>query len=67
MLSFILEGAQGLDMDDVKREVFTLFWDRALETFFEGHSTFVPRVGPDVPDRHYQTLGRVISYYTTTY
>ena len=62
MLSFILEGEQGLDMDGVKREVFTLFWERALETFFEGHSTFVPRVGPDVPDSHYQTISRVISH-----
>ena len=52
MLSFILEGEQGLDMDGVKREVFILFWERALETFFEGHSTFIPRVGPDVPDSH---------------
>lgn len=62
MLSFKLEGEQGLDMDGVKREVFTLFWERALDTFFEGHSTFVPRVGPDVPDSHYQTIGRVISH-----
>lgn len=49
-------------MDGVKRKVFTLFWERALEKFFEGHSTFVPRVGPDVPDSHYQTIRRVISH-----
>ena len=48
MLSFILEGGQGLGMDGVKRKVFTLFWERAIEKFFEGHSTFVPRVGPDL-------------------
>lgn len=47
ILSFILEGEQGLHMDGVKREVFTIFWERAFERFFEGQATFVPRVGPD--------------------
>ena len=34
ILFFILEGEQGLDMDGLKREVFTIFWERAFERFF---------------------------------
>ena len=62
ILSSILEGEQGLDMDGVKCEVFTIFWERAFERFFEGHATFVPRVGPDVLDSDYQAIGRAISH-----
>ena len=54
ILSFILEGEQGLDMDGLKREVFTIF---------EGQATFVPRVGPDVGlNSDYQSIGRAISH-----
>ena len=62
LLKFSLEGERGLDLDGVKREVFSLFWERAFEKFFEGHSTFVPRVGPDVLDSQYQVIGRVMSH-----
>lgn len=62
ILSFILEGEQGLDMDGVKREVLTIFWERAFERFFEGQATFVPRVGPDVLDSDYQAIGRAMSH-----
>ena len=43
-------------------EVFSLFWERALEKFFEGYSTFVPRVGPDVNESKYQVIGRILSH-----
>ena len=62
ILTFILEGEQGLDMDSVRREVFTLFWEMAFEKFFEGHTTLVPRVGPDIQDSDYQAIGRAISH-----
>lgn len=62
ILNFVLEGEQGLDMDGVKREVFTIFWDMAFEKFFEGHTTLVPRVGPDIQDSDYQAIGRAISH-----
>lgn len=62
ILTFILEGEQGLDMDGVKREVFTLFWEMPFEKFFEGHTTLVARVGPDIQDSNYQAIGRAMSH-----
>lgn len=62
MVTFTLEGEQGLDMDGLKREVYFTFWERAFEKFFEGKSTFVPRIGPDIQDNHYQAIGRVVSH-----
>ena len=62
MVTFTLEGEQGLDMDGLKREVYSTFWERAFEKFFEGKSTFVPRIGPDIQDNHYQAIGRVFSH-----
>lgn len=49
-------------MVGVKREVFTLFWEMAFAMFFEGHTTLVPRVGPDIQDSDYQAIGRAISH-----
>ena len=62
LVTFTLEGEQGLDMDGLKREVYSTFWERAFEKFFEGKSTFVPRIGPDIQDNHYQAIGRVVSH-----
>ena len=62
MLNFTLEGEPGIDMDGVKRDIYTTFWQDVVDRFFEGNSTFIPRVGPDVDDSDYNTFGRVISH-----
>ena len=61
MMTFILEGEPVVDMDGAKRDVYSTFWENIFDRYFEGHSTFVPRVGPNVDDSDYQALGRIIS------
>ena len=57
LLNLSFDGEQGVDFDGVKREAHSLFWGKALEEYFEGTTTFVPRVGPDVDDTIFRAIG----------
>lgn len=55
-------GENALDLDGVKREAFSLFWNGAINAFFDGSNTFVPRISPDIEEDTYVLLGRAISH-----
>ena len=56
---FIFEGEFADDEDGPKREVYSLFWDEILTTNFDGCSSVVPILGPDMSDRLITILGRI--------
>lgn len=62
LVTFSFHGEAGMDLDGLKREAYSLFWKQVLEDYFEGSSTFVPRVGPDIEESTMRTLGRIISH-----
>ncbi|CAH3188323.1 unnamed protein product, partial [Porites evermanni] len=51
-----------LDMDGVKREAFTLFWEKVMPLYFDGTTTYVPRISPSIDESVYVTLGRILSH-----
>lgn len=51
-----------MDLDGLKREAYSLFWKQALEDYFEGSSTFVPRVSPEIDESTMGTLACIISH-----
>ena len=51
-----------MDLDGLKREAYSLFWKQALEDYFEGSPTFVPRVSPEIEESTMRTPGRIISH-----
>lgn len=51
-----------MDLDGLKREAYSLFWKQAPEDYFEGSSTFVPRVRPEIEESTMRTLGRINSH-----
>ena len=51
-----------MDLDGLKREAYSLFRKQTLEAYFEGSSTFVPRVSPEIEESTMRTLGRIISH-----
>lgn len=62
LVTFSFHGEVGMDLDGLKREAYSLFWKQALEDYFEGSSTFVPRVSPEIEESMMMTLGRIISH-----
>ena len=48
LVTFSFHGEVGMDLDGLKREAYSLFWKQAPENYFEGSSTFVPRVSPEI-------------------
>ena len=55
-------GEQGMDLDGVKREAYSIFWRQVLHEYFDGSSKFVPRVGPGIEESTMRTLGQIISH-----
>ena len=51
-----------LDMDGVKREAFTLFWEKVMPLYFDGTTTHVPRISLSIDESVYVTLGRILSH-----
>ena len=62
LVTFSFHGEVGMDLDGLKREAYSLFWKQALEDYFEGSSTFVPRVSPEIEESTMRRLGRIISH-----
>ena len=62
LVTFSFHGEVGMDLDGLKREAYSLFWKQALEDYFEGSSTFVPRVSPEIESTT-RTLRRIISHH----
>ena len=51
-----------LDMDGVKREAFTLFWEKVMLLYFDGTTTYVLPISPSIDESVYVTLGRILSH-----
>ena len=62
LVTFSFHGEVGMDLDELKREAYSLFWKQALEAYFEGSSTFVLRVSPEIEESTMRTLGHIISH-----
>ena len=62
LLNFNFVNEPALDFDGVKREAFTLFWEKVLPIYFEGTNSYVPRISPDIEETMYTTLGRILSH-----
>ncbi|PFX12818.1 hypothetical protein AWC38_SpisGene23160 [Stylophora pistillata] len=62
LVTFSFHGEVGMDLDGLKREAYSLFWKQVLEDYFDGSSTFVPRVSPEIEESTMRTLGRIISH-----
>lgn len=61
-VAFRYVSEQGLDLDGIKRDTFTLFWRQSGSRFLEGEdSSFVPRATGLTRDQ-YVILGRILSY-----
>ena len=59
---FQFVGERGLDLDGVKRDVFTLFWRQARARFLEGKdNSFIPRI-TGLSREQCVLLGCIISY-----
>ena len=58
----IYEGERGVDEGGVQRDMFSAFWEEAYTRFFEGATTLVPMVHPQIDMSIYPILGRVISH-----
>ena len=61
-VTFKVTGEAAMDLDGVKREAFSLFWQGTLSTMIEGCNSFVPRVGPDLEKSDYYGLGLIINH-----
>ena len=59
-VTFVDEPA--MDLDGVKREAFTLFWEKVMLLYFEGTTTYVPRISPAIDESIYTRLGRILSH-----
>ena len=62
LVTFSFSGEVGMDLDGLKREAYSLFWKQTLEDYFEGSSTFVLRVSPEIEESMMMTLRRIISH-----
>lgn len=47
-VNFIIKNELAQDLDGVKREIYSIFWDEISNMYFEGGNSLVPRVGPDI-------------------
>ena len=61
-VTFKFNNEEGMDMDGVKREVYSLFWEGAMMRFFDGSNTVVPKMGPEIQDNDLDALGRIINH-----
>lgn len=59
-MNFVLKDELAQDLDGVKREIYSIFWEEITFLYFEGGNCFVPRVGPDITDDLCKSLGRVL-------
>jgi hypothetical protein len=59
-VNFIIKNELAQDLDGVKREIYSIFWDEITSLYFEGGKSVVLRVGPDVTDELCTILGRAI-------
>ncbi|KAJ7373253.1 hypothetical protein OS493_012842 [Desmophyllum pertusum] len=60
--TFSFHGEEGMDLDGIKREAYSIFWKQLLDEYFEGSNTFVPRIGPDIEESMLRAVGRIISH-----
>lgn len=51
-----------MDLNGVKQEAFTLFWEKVMPLYFEGTTTYVPRISPGIDESIYTALGRIMSH-----
>lgn len=57
------KGEKGVDDGGLRRDMFTAFWEKAYSLMFEGATTLVPMLHPEVELSLYRILlGRVISH-----
>lgn len=62
LLNFNFYNEPAVDFDGVKREAFSLFWEKLLPIYFDGTNSYVPRVSPSVDESTYVKLGRILSH-----
>ena len=60
--TFSFYGEEGMDFDGIKREAYSIFWKQLLDEYFEGTTTFVPRIGPGIEEPMLRAVGRIISH-----
>lgn len=61
-VTFHYVGEQGVDVNGITRDVFTLFWRQARYRFLEGNdNSFVPRT-TGLTREEYVLIGRILSY-----
>ena len=56
------KGEQGVDDGGLRRDMFTAFWEKAYSLLFEGATTLVPMIHPQIEMSYYPLLGRIISH-----
>jgi len=62
ILSVRFKDEPAIDFDGVKREAFTLFWEKAFPLYFEGTASYVSRISPSIEESIYISLGRILSH-----
>ena len=55
-------GEMGVDEGGVQRDMFSAFWEQAYSTLFEGSTTLIPMVHPQIDISLYTILGRIVSH-----
>ena len=56
------QGELGQDLGGVQRDMFSEFWDVVYGKFFEGATTLIPMIHPQLDFTAYPILGRVLSH-----
>lgn len=55
-------GEVGVDEDGIQRDTFSAFWEEHYSKLFEGLTTFVPMVYPQIGMLQCVTMDRIISH-----
>ena len=55
-------GEKGADEGGVQRDMFSSFWEKAHSSLFEGATTLIPMVHPQIDLSVYSILGRILSH-----
>ena len=55
-------GEKGADEGGVQRDMFSAFWEKAYSILFEGATTLIPMVHPQIDLSVYSILGRILSH-----
>ena len=55
-------GEKGVDEGGVQRDMFSSFWEKAYSLLFEGATTLIPMVHPQIDLSVYSILGRILSH-----